>query len=54
MSGCFASMQQNSNCCSTSAAGCTSMRFGLLLDTVILAVSIFVVRILGILLGTQS
>lgn len=50
MTACFTSMQQNSNCCSTFTAGCTSMRLGRLLDTVILAVSIFVVLILGILL----
>ena len=54
MSACFSSMQQNSNCCSTSAAGCTSMRLGRILDTVILAVSIFIVWILGILLDAQS
>lgn len=54
MSGCFTSMQQHSNCCSTSAAGCTSMRLGRLLDTVILAVSIFVVWILDILLDSRS
>ena len=53
MSACFTAMQQHSNCCSTFAAGSTSARYGRLLDTVILAVSIFVVWILGILLGVQ-
>lgn len=52
MSACYASMQQNSNCCSTSAAG-TSMRLGRILDTVIVTVSIFIVWILGILLGER-
>lgn len=46
----FAAMQQHPNCCSTSAAACTSARFARILDTVIVAVSIFVVFLLGILL----
>lgn len=50
MTACFTTMQQNSNCCSTFAAGRTSVRLARLLDTVILAVSIFIVLILGILL----
>jgi len=45
----FASMQQHSNCCSTCAAAGTSMHYGLILDTVILAVSIFVIFLLGLL-----
>lgn len=46
----FTAMQQYTNCCSTFAAACTSARLGLILDTVILAVSIIIVLILGILL----
>ena len=46
----FTAMQQHPNCCSTSAVACTSMRLGLILDTVILAVSIIIALILGILL----
>lgn len=45
------SMQQYANCCSTSAAACTSVRFALILDTVIAAVSIFNVFLLYFLLG---
>lgn len=40
----FAAMQQHPDCCSTTtAAACTSARLGLVLDTVIVAVSIFIV-----------
>ncbi len=39
----FAAMQQHPDCCSTTAAACTSARLGLILDTVIAAVSIFIV-----------
>ena len=46
----FTAMQQHPNCCSTSAVACTSMRLGLILDTVILAVSIIIALIHGILL----
>jgi len=42
MAACFASMQQHSNCCSTCAAEGTSVRSGLILDTVIAAVSVFI------------
>lgn len=49
----FNAMQQHPNCCSTFAAACTSARLGLILDTVIAAVSIFIVLILGILLRFQ-
>ncbi len=49
----FTAMHQHPNCCSSSAAACTSARFARILDTVILAVSIFVVLILGILLKIQ-
>ncbi len=49
----FTAMQQHPNCCSTSAAACTSARFARIMDTVIAAVSIFVVLLLGILLGIQ-
>jgi len=51
MAACFQTMQQHANCCSTFAAGCTSARYGRILDTVILAVSIFLVLILGLLRG---
>ena len=42
MAAVFTSMQQHANCCSGSAAGCTSARVCGVLDTVILAVSIFI------------
>lgn len=45
----FTSVHQHSNCCSTGAAAGTSVRFGLFLDTVILAVSIFIIFLLGLL-----
>lgn len=38
----YVTMQQHPDCCSASAAACTSARWGLILDTVIVAVSIFV------------
>ena len=44
-------MQQHPNCCSTSAAACTSAHLGLILDTVAVAVSIFIVWLFGVLLG---
>ena len=49
----YTAMHQHSNCCSTSAAACTSAHLGLILDTAILAVSIIIVRILGVLLKIQ-
>ena len=49
----YTAMQQHPNCCSTSAAACTSAHLGLILDTVIAAVSIIIVRILGVLLKIQ-
>ena len=49
----FTAMQQHSNCCSSSAVACTSAHLGLILDTVIAAVSIIIVQILGILLKLQ-
>ena len=49
----FTAMQQHSNCCSSSAVACTFAHLGLILDTVIAAVSIFIVLILGILLKIQ-
>ena len=51
MAAVFTSMQQHPNCCFNSAAGCTSARVGLILDTVVEAVSIFVILILGLLVG---
>ena len=48
MAACFKTMQQHANCCSVSAAGCTSALRGIILDTVILAVSIIIVLILGL------
>ena len=44
---------KKSGYCAFAAAACTSAHLGLILDTVILAVSIFVVLILGILLKLQ-
>lgn len=46
----FASMQHNSNCCSSFAAVCTSARLDVILDTVILAVSIFILLHVGLLI----
>ena len=43
----FTAMQQHSNCCSSSAAACTSAQNTKILDTAMGAVSI--VRFLGIL-----
>ena len=51
MAACFKTMQQHANCCSAFAAGCTSAHYGRILDTAILAVSIFIVLILGLLVG---
>ena len=45
----YVTMQQHPHCCSTSAAACTSVRQGLILDTAIVAVSIFIVFLVGIL-----
>ena len=53
MAAVFTTMQQHPDCCSASAAGCTSAYFGRILDTVILAVSIFIVFLLGILPGVR-
>lgn len=49
----FATMQQHSNHCANSAAAATSARVCVLLDTAILAVSIFIL-ILVSLLGLYS
>ena len=46
----YTTMQQHPNCCSTSAAACTSAHLCLILDTVIAAVSIIIVLALDILL----
>ena len=43
-------MQMHTNCCSSSAVACTSARRGIILDTVILAVSI-IILFLGLRLG---
>ncbi len=51
MAAVFTSMQQHANCCFSFAAACTSARVGLILDTVIMAVSIFVILIMGLLVG---
>lgn len=48
MAAVFTSMQQHADCCSNGAAGYTSACFARILDTVTLAVSIFVVLILGL------
>ncbi len=48
MAACFKTMQQHPNCCASFAAGCTSALRGIILDTVILAVSIIIVLILGL------
>ena len=50
MAACFKTMQKHANCCSSSAAACTSALRGVILDTVILAVSI-IILILGLRLG---
>lgn len=39
----FVTMQQHPDCCTASAAACTSAHLGLILDTVIMAVSVFIV-----------
>ena len=46
----FASMQRNSNCCTNSAAAGTSAHMGIIVDTVILAVSIFILLHVGLLI----
>ena len=46
----FAAMQQHPNCCTTSAAACTSARLGLIVDTAVAAVSILLVWPLRVLL----
>lgn len=45
MTACFNTFNQSSNCCSRRAAACACARISLVMDTVILAVSIFVARI---------
>ena len=47
----YTAMQQHPNCCSTSAAACTSARLSLVVDTVILAVSILILLGVRILSG---
>lgn len=46
----FTAMKQHPDCCSSSAAACTSAHLGLILDTAVAAVSIIIVLLLGILL----
>lgn len=53
MAAVYTTMQQHPNCCSSSAAACTSARVCRILDTVALAVSIIIVLILGVLLKIQ-
>lgn len=50
MAACFKTMQKHANCCASSAAACTSAHCGIILDTVILAVSI-IILILVLRLG---
>ena len=50
MAAVLTSMQQHANCCSGCAAGCTSARVWDIVDTVFVAVSIFVL-ILGCLVA---
>lgn len=45
MTACCNTYNQTSNCCSTFAAACSSARISLVLDTVIMAVSLIIVRI---------
>lgn len=47
MAACFKTMQMHANCCASSAVACTSAHRGIILDTVILAVSI-IILILGL------
>ena len=49
----YMTMKQHPNCCETSAAACTSARICRVLDTVILAVSIFVLILVKLLLGLE-
>jgi len=51
MAAVFTSMQQHPACCSACAAETTSAHFSAIVDTVILAVSIFVFRLPGGLLA---
>ena len=53
MTAVFSTMQQHSNCCEASAAACASARICRVLDTVILAVSIFVLILVKLLLGLE-
>ena len=53
MAAVYTSMQRHPNCCSNSAAACTSAHLGLILDTVIAAVSIFVILILRLLVQAE-
>ena len=46
----FVTMQQHPDCCTNSAAACTSARLGIIVDTAIAAVSIFIVWLIGFLL----
>lgn len=45
MTACYMTRNHAANCCSTSAAACSSARISLVLDTVIMAVSLLIVRI---------
>lgn len=53
MTACFTTMQQHSNHCANSAAAATSARAYAVLDTVVLAVSIIILILAG-LLGLYS
>ena len=46
----YGSMRQSANCCATSAAAGTSADFCVLLDTALLAVSIFICLIVRLLI----
>ena len=49
MAAIFTSMQQHPNCCANSAAATTSARLCVILDTVIAAVSIFILILVHLL-----
>ena len=49
MAATFTAMHQHTSCCSNSAAACTSAHISRILDTALLAVSIFVILIQSLL-----
>ena len=49
MTACCSTRNHAANCCFSSAAACSSARISLVLDTVIMAVSLIIVRISHVL-----